>query len=638
VSAEREARLMRQDEKYPLRRVEAAIGVGLPLAEAPKRIKADYGINVTTLARQSEMEVAELARLLETRLLEGAYPWLNSVVIQGPFLNLKLEMGVFGTEVIDQVLKMGGDYGEENIGKGKIVAIDMSSPNIAKRMSYGHLRSTIIGDALANLYKAQGYEPIRDNHLGDWGTQFGNLIVAIKKWGNEPELMESSDPIGVLQDLYVKFHTRMEAEKDAHKISIKKVLIEEGAAAIPGLSEAIRRRTQDLIKKKKIPDEKLIIEDAINQLAESDLETEGREWFLRLEQGDPEAKRLWKMCINMSMREFDKVYSTLGVKFDVSLGESFYEDKMAGVIDEVRTSGVGRQSEGALVVDMNDKGLGVAIVQKSDGATLYMTRDLACALYREAKMGAKKAIYVVGEDQQLYFKQLFEILKRLGHPIGEESEHVYFGLVRLAEGKMSTRRGRTILLKDVIEEGLNRADKVLGDRNHERVDPEMRSKIVRQIAVGALKWNDLGQDPRKPIVFDWDKALKLEGCSAPYVQYAGVRARHILEASGVDIKVSNFDTKNTAGLFASESEKDLIKAIAGYPETVAEARSSNNPSRLAAHLYEIAKRFNLFYNSTPVIRTEDPRLKESRIKLVAASLQVIFNGLAILGIEIPVAM
>ncbi|KKU02646.1 MAG: Arginine-tRNA ligase [Candidatus Amesbacteria bacterium GW2011_GWB1_47_26] len=629
---------MRQDEKYPLRRVEAAIGVGLPLAEAPKRIKADYGINVTTLARQSEMEVAELARLLETRLLEGAYPWLNSVVIQGPFLNLKLEMGVFGTEVIDQVLKMGGDYGEENIGKGKIVAIDMSSPNIAKRMSYGHLRSTIIGDALANLYKAQGYEPIRDNHLGDWGTQFGNLIVAIKKWGNEPELMESSDPIGVLQDLYVKFHTRMEAEKDAHKISIKKVLIEEGAAAIPGLSEAIRRRTQDLIKKKKIPDEKLIIEDAINQLAESDLETEGREWFLRLEQGDPEAKRLWKMCINMSMREFDKVYSTLGVKFDVSLGESFYEDKMAGVIDEVRTSGVGRQSEGALVVDMNDKGLGVAIVQKSDGATLYMTRDLACALYREAKMGAKKAIYVVGEDQQLYFKQLFEILKRLGHPIGEESEHVYFGLVRLAEGKMSTRRGRTILLKDVIEEGLNRADKVLGDRNHERVDPEMRSKIVRQIAVGALKWNDLGQDPRKPIVFDWDKALKLEGCSAPYVQYAGVRARHILEASGVDIKVSNFDTKNTAGLFASESEKDLIKAIAGYPETVAEARSSNNPSRLAAHLYEIAKRFNLFYNSTPVIRTEDPRLKESRIKLVAASLQVIFNGLAILGIEIPVAM
>ena len=226
----------------------------------------------------------------------------------------------------------------------------------------------------------------------------------------------------------------------------------------------------------------------------------------------------------------------------------------------------------------------------------------------------------------------------MGHPIGEESEHVYFGLVRLAEGKMSTRRGRTILLKDVIEEGLNRADKVLGDRNHERVDPEMRSKIVRQIAVGALKWNDLGQDPRKPIVFDWDKALKLEGCSAPYVQYAGVRARHILEASGVDIKVSNFDTKNTAGLFASESEKDLIKAIAGYPETVAEARSSNNPSRLAAHLYEIAKRFNLFYNSTPVIRTEDPRLKESRIKLVAASLQVIFNGLAILGIEIPVAM
>lgn len=612
--------------------------VELSLSEAPKGLNVDYGVNLTSLARRSQINLADLSHELEAKFVGNGYPWLEKVVVQGPFLNFRLEMGVFGTEVVDQVLKMGKDYGKEDIGKGKIVAVDMSSPNIAKRMSYGHLRSTIIGDALANLYKAQGYEPIKDNHIGDWGTQFGNLIVAIKKWGNESELMESSDPIGVLQDLYVKFHTQMEAEKDADRTVINRVFIEKGMVAIPGLSEAIHRRTQDLIRKGKDPDEKLIVEDAINQLAKSDLETEGRGWFLRLEQGDPEAKRLWKMCIDMSMQEFNQVYSTLCVKFDVSLGESFYEDKMADVIEEVRKSGVGNQSEGALVVDMSDKDLGVAIVQKSDRATLYMTRDLACALYRETKMGAKKAIYVVGEDQQLYFKQLFEILKRMNHPIGEESEHVYFGLVRLAEGKMSTRKGRTILLKDVIEEGLNRADKVLDDRKHERVNPEMRNEIVRQIAVGALKWNDLGQDPRKPIIFDWEKALKLEGYSAPYVQYAGVRAQHILEASGVDVKISGFDTINTAGLFVSESEKDLIKAIAGYPQAVTEARSNNNPSRLAIHLYEIAKRFNLFYNSTPVIRTEDPRLKESRVKLVAASLQVISNGLAILGIEIPVAM
>ena len=634
-----------ETDRKPLKRVEADISeavsgvlgrqVNLPLQETPKVLEADYGLNLTAVAIQSHMNVEMLGSQIEALLVGKNYPWLEKVAVQGPFLNVTLEMGVFGIEVVDNVLKMGKDYGTESIGNGEIVAIDMSAPNIAKRMGIGHLRSTIIGDALAHLYEAQGYKPIKDNHLGDWGTQFGNLIVAIKKWGNESELLASEDPIGALQALYVKFHAQMEEEKESDKKAVNAVVAEKGIDAVLGLREAMQRRRQDLIKKDKTPDEEQILKDAIDQVAKSGLEDEGRRWFLRLEQGDPEAKRLWSTCIEMSMREFEGIYKILGVEFDVTLGESFYENKMAAVIEEVKSSGIGSQSEGALVVDMSDKGLDVAIVRKSDGATLYMTRDLACALYRETEMGAGRAIYVVGEEQQFYFKQLFEILRRMGHPIGEKSEHVYFGLVRSAEGKMSTRKGTTILLKDVIAEGLRRAEQVLGGRVK---DPVKRAEIVRQIAIGALKWNDLGQDPRKTIVFDWDRALKLEGYSGPYVQYAAVRAQHILEASGVDIKISNFDTKDTAGLFAAESEKDLIKAIAGYPQAITEARSSSNPSKVAIYLYDLAKRFNLFYNAISVLRTDDPRLKESRVKLVAASLQVIANGLAILGIEIPEAM
>ena len=551
------------------------------LQEPPSNVEADYGIQISPLAKNMSVNPVQLTnRLAEDR---WNVRYVTDVSNQGPYLNFKLEMGEFGNSVLDQVLAMGKDYGKENIGRGKKVVVDMSSPNIAKEMSYGHLRSTIIGDAISNLYNAEGYKVIRDNHIGDWGTQFGKQIAAIKLWGNEKELLRAKEPVGELQKLYQKFHS--EAEKDP--------------------------KLDDL----------------------------GREWFLKLEQGNPEAKRLWKMCVNLSLKQFNEIYDILKVKFDVSLGESFYEPMLKGVMNNVEKSSISRKSDGALVVDMNDINLGVAIVQKKDGASVYMTRDLAAAIYREETMRADKAIYVVGEDQKLYFQQLFEVLRRLGHHIGEKSEHVYFGMVRTEEGKMSTRKGRTILLKDVIDEGLSRAESIIEKRNPDLFsNSKKRQEVSRQVAIGALKWNDLSADARRPILFNWDNALNFEGYSAPYVQYAAVRGERILERSGLNRDDLKGSIESVSGIYEQPSEKRLIKTIASYPAILMEAQEQNNPSVVASGIYDLAKQFSAFYNEAPVLNAKDKATRISRLKLVAATSQVIKNGLGILGIEVPKTM
>jgi len=553
-------------------------GENVRLQEAPSNMGVDYGFQIASVAKGLRENPVQLAQKLAGQHWNVKY--LSNIVNQGPYLNFKLEMGGFGNSVLDQVISMGKEYGKDNIGKGRRVVVDMSSPNIAKEMGYGHLRSTIIGDAISNLYDAEGYKVVRDNHIGDWGTQFGKQIAALKLWGNEKELLKSKEPVGELQKLYQKFHA--EAEKEP--------------------------KLDDL----------------------------GREWFLKLEQGDPEAKRLWKMCVDLSLKQFNEVYNVLKVKFDVTLGESFYEPMLKGVMQKVEKSPISKRSEGALVVDMADKNLGVAIIQKKDGASVYMTRDLAAAIYREEKMKADKAIYVVGEDQKLYFRQLFEVLGRMGHSIGEKSEHVYFGMVRTEEGKMSTRKGTTILLKDVINEGLTRAENVIEKRNPDLFsNRKKREEVSKQVAIGALKWNDLCADARRPILFNWDNALNFEGYSAPYVQYAAVRCDRILEKSGLDVDDLKGKAGKVGGIYEQPAEKKLIKTIASYPSVLREAQEQNNPSIVASGVFELAKQFSSFYNDVPVLNTKDEAIKISRLKLVAATSQVIKNSMAVLGIEIP---
>lgn len=638
---------------YAIQEVEASLSglvekqlthknVALSIMEAPIETGFDYGFNVTRAAGQEGIRPQDLASQLADSTLSTNMRLVDEARAVGPFLNFKLNMPKFGNEVLDQVIKMGSDYGKENEGHGQRVVIDMSSPNIAKRMSYGHLRSTIIGDALTNLYRSQGYEVIRDNHLGDWGTQFGNLIVAIKKWGDEKELLASEDPIGGLQDLYVKFNSVADEEKKSLWEEVKQKALKDGYDAIPRLPEAVENVSKEIMKRKQISRDELdttkVLEDALDRVVESNLEKEGRNWFLKLEQGDREARRLWKLCVDLSIKEFNQMYETLGVGFEKTLGESFYENKLQDVINIVKKSKAGKMSEGALVIDMKDKALDVAIIQKSDGASVYMTRDLACAIYREQEMKADKAIYVVGEDQKQYFQQLFEALRRLNYKIGEKAEHVYFGMVSLPEGKMSTRKGRVILLKDVVAEGLKRADEVLHVKNHELSKNEVQRKtIVRQIAVGAMKWNDLSQDAKRSIVFDWNKALNFQGNSAPYVQYTTVRAKSILEASGKTPEVlpSEIFSKD---VYKEVPERALIRQLAEYPNVLREATKTNNPAKVASYVYELAKRFNSFYTQNQVLKAANSELLDSRLKLVAASSQVITNALAILGIEVPEKM
>ncbi|MEK7227925.1 MAG: arginine--tRNA ligase, partial [Patescibacteria group bacterium] len=384
---------------YPIYQLEASMGELvaersyeavkdlLVFVEAPSRVDADYGIQLNRYAGHLNVSPVSLANELAKRISNQESPYIESAFDQGPFLNFKLDMARFGESVTSEILEKEDNYGKERIVAGKRVVIDMSSPNIAKRMNYGHLRSTIIGDALANIYRSQGYEVVRDNHIGDWGTQFGKLITAIKMWGNEKELLASDDPIGILQDLYVKFHEVAKEQSEKIRIVMKTHVKEKGLSSIPALEKAVEDVSQEIMTRKKITKAGLnmetIMEDALDRVVVPEIENDGRKWFSMLENGDPEAKRLWKICIDLSMKEFNRMYQTLGVDFELTLGESFYEKMLSGVAAEVKKSKVGKVSDGALVVDMQDKSLGVAIIQKRDGASVYMTRDLATASYRE---------------------------------------------------------------------------------------------------------------------------------------------------------------------------------------------------------------------------------------------------------------
>lgn len=617
-----------QSQSYTIYRLEKSL-FGQSLAEAPSQFDADYGINIT-----------RLPGLVEKIQVQNN-PYIKDIIVQGPFINFKLDMVRYGGDVTSEILAKKDDYGKEDLGMGKRVIIDMSSPNIAKRMNYGHLRSTIIGDALANIYKFQGYEVIRDNHIGDWGTQFGKLITAIKLWGNEEELLASDDPIGILQDLYVKFHSVAEEQAEVIRDQMKAQVAENGLHSLPELEKAVDEVSQEIIDRKKIKRAELdiekVTEDALDRVVVPEIEKSGREWFMKLEDGDPEAKRLWKICIDLSMKEFDQMYQILGVGFELTLGESFYENKLKEIIHEVEKSGVGKDSDGALVVEL--EGLGVSIIRKSNGGSVYMTRDLATAEDREQRLKADKVIYVVGEDQKHYFQQLFGILKALGHDIGNRCEHVYFGMVRLPEGKMSTRKGRTILLKDVIDEGLRKAEEIINTKNPELSKDKVRKdRIVRQIAIGALKWNDLSQDPKRPIEFHWEKALNFEGNGSPYVQYTAIRAGSILEtAAGRGIDLS-FKAKLSPEAYSHPLERALVRKLAEFPKVMINAQKSSNPSLVASYIYELARRFSSFYRDLPVLKGNSGEVLDARLRLVAATRQVISNGLGILGIEIPEKM
>lgn len=552
-----------------------------PALEHPaQEAHGDYSTNAAmVLAKRLKAEPLDIANSLKEFLVA----WLPSdlvtkvEVVSPGFINFWLKEKVLLQEV-SEVIKKGEDYGRSDKGKGKTVVIDYSAPNIAKRFGIGHLRSTTIGQALYNLYGFLGYKTIGDNHLGDWGTQFGTLLYQVKN----KKLNVKDLSIDDLEGLYVEFH--QEAEKN------------------PKLMD------------------------------------EARAWFKKLEEGDSEARRVWKTVVDVSMREFSRVYDLLGVKIDYAYGESFYEDKMPVVIAEVRKKGLSKKSVGAEIIEFSD--LPPAILVKSDGGTTYFTRDLATIRFRVESWDPQIYIYEVGADQKLHFRQVFEAAKLLGWMKGRELIHVAHGLIRFEHGKMSTRRGQTVKLEDVLGEAIKKAQKIMDEsKTHLRrgfggqagrgLSDKEKEEVARAVGIGAIKYFDLSHHPLSDIIFDWEKIFVLEGNSAPYLQYTCARAMSVLQKARTDkpLAVSRQP-------LASE-ELPLLRFIYRFPEVVEEAARTYSPNLVCSYLFELAQRFNSFYAKVPIIKAESKEMKQLRLALTAATGQIIKNGLTLLGIEVP---
>lgn len=484
----------------------------------------------------------------------------------GPYANFFLERSAFADEVLKEVLELGAHYGDWDYGQGRKVVIDMSSPNIAKPMSMGHLRSTVIGNAIANLEKKVGYEPIRINHLGDWGTQFGKLIEAYKLWGSE-ELVKA-DPIAELIKLYVRFHE--EAELDPT------------------------------------------------------LDDKGRAWFKKLEDGDDEAVRLWEWFRSESLKEFNRVYDLLGVTFDSYNGEAFYNDKMDVVVDMLEDANLLKVDNGATIVDLEKYDLPPALIKKSDGATLYMTRDLAAANYRKNTYDFAKCIYVVGMEQSNHFKQLKAVLKELNLPWSEDIVHIPFGLITLNGKKLSTRKGKIILLEGVLKEATELALKQIEAKN-----PSLENKeaVAHAVGVGAVIFHDLKNDRTNNFDFALEEVVQFEGETGPYVQYTHARAMSILRKANHTV-----DTQAAFSL-TDDDAWEVLKLIENYPNVVRFAEEKCEPSAIAKFVINLAQAFNKYYAHTKVL-VEDEAFN-SRIALVQTTASILKQGLALLGVAAP---
>lgn len=512
------------------------------------------------------------------------------ISVAGPgFINVRLSNQFLLEELKKLVSRQPSSFGFDDQRQQQPIVVEYSSPNIAKPFTIGHLRSTIIGDALANLFTVMGYQVFRDNHLGDWGTQFGKLIYAIKTWGSLTEIEQSERPVKLLVELYVKFHAQAEQRPE--------------------------------------------------------LEDEGRAWFKRLEDGDPEARRLWQQCIDWSWQEFNQIYQRLGVKFTENdgrgYGESFFEDKMSAVITELKNHDLLSESEGAQLVFFPEDKYPPLMIMKKDGSTLYATRDLATDRFRLDHYGPTvKIVNEVGSEQSLYFKQLFEIESMLGWVRPGQRVHVGHGLYRFKDGKMSTRKGNVVWLEDVLEEAFERAKTVS--------KAELTEETVWQIAMGALKWNDLKREANKPVVFDFDEILALKGFSGPYVQYMHVRCQAVLTkwntqvATDPVVSVTKYldtllDSEDMIDLddLVGSTGIDLLRNLYHYSETLEQAALEYAPHHICTYLFELAQSFSRFYDEQQIVPPNtDPTLVHGlRLGLTVAVASVIEHGLAILGIK-----
>ncbi|NDO46281.1 arginine--tRNA ligase [Clostridium sp. MD294] len=535
----------------------------------PNKDMGDFAYPCFKLAKQFKKAPALIAQELSEKIVKPDF--IQEIKIQNAYINFFVSKDVYVKEVLEKVLCQNEKYGNSTLGEGKTIVIDYSSPNIAKPFHVGHLRSTVIGNALYQIFETLGYHCEGVNHLGDWGTQFGKLIVAYQKWGCK----EAVEQYGIqeLMRIYVKFHD--EAEKDAA------------------------------------------------------LEEEARSWFVKMQNGEEEALSLWKWFYNISIKEFNRVYDMLGVHFDAYTGESFYNDKMAAVVEELKQKNLLQQSEGAMIVDLEEEKMTPCLIIRKDGGTLYATRDITAALYRKNTYHFDKCIYLTALDQNLHFSQWFTVIKKMGYDWWKDLIHVPFGLVSLDSGKLSTRHGNVVLMEELLNQAISETQKIIEQKNP---DLPNKKEVAEQVGIGAVIFNDLYNSRIKDVVFSWERMLNFDGETGPYVQYTHARACSILRKGECSL-AQNIDYSK----LTDDASMEVCKILEQFPKKIQEAADKLEPYILTRQLVSLSQAFNKFYHDNNILTSEE-QIKQARIALVIAVKTVLKKGLALLGIKAPEQM
>ena len=533
----------------------------------PKAEMGDFAFPCFKLAKVFRKAPPMIAADLKEKI--GCPEFLSRVEVLGGYLNFFVDKSMFAKQIVENYLA-ADNYGGPAEKNGKTICIYYSSPNVAKNFHVGHLRTTIIGNSLNKIYSKLGYKVERINHLGDWGTQFGKLIVAYKNWGSKEAVEEQG--IDELMRIYVKFHD--EAEKD----------------------------------------------DSLND--------EARAWFTKMEQGDEEALSIWKWFREISLKEFMRVYELLGIEFDSYAGESFYNDKMQPVIEELKQKGLIKVSDGAQIVELEDYNMPPCLITKKDGSTLYATRDITAALYRKNTYDFEKCIYVTGLEQKLHFAQWFKVINLMGYDWSENLMHVPYGLVSLKGGKLSTRKGHVIYAEDILQEAIQKTRSIIEEKNPNIPD---KDEVAKMVGIGAVIFNDLYNQRIKDVIFDWEKLLNFDGETGPYVQYTYARAASVLR------KIGDVPAIYDYGVLSDDASMALLKEIARYPQIVADAADKLEPFVVSRYAVALAQAFNKFYHDCQ-INVEDENVKYTRANIVIIVKAILKDALSLLGIDCPEQM
>lgn len=540
----------------------------LPLIEIPpKSDLGDFSFPCFRLAKAYKKAPPIIAEELKKQI--GDVDFLERIEVQGGYLNFYVDKSTFAKSIVDNYLN-SSNYGGSSEGEGKSICIDYSSPNVAKNFHIGHLRTTIIGNSLYKIYSRLGYNVVRINHLGDWGTQFGKLIVAYKRWGSKEDV--EANGIDALMNIYVKFHD--EAEND------------------------------------------------------SSLEDEARAWFVKMEQGNEEALSIWQWFLDISMKEFIRVYELLGMEFDYYTGESFYRDKTADVIKRLEDRGLLVESEGAKIVSLDDYDMPPCLIAKKDGSSIYATRDLAALFYRKETFNFEKCLYVTGLEQKLHFAQVFKVIELMGYDWYQGLAHIPYGLVSLKSGKLSTRRGNVLYAEDILNESIQKIRDIIEEKNADLPDKET---VSHQVGVGAILFNDLYNQRIKDVIFDWEKILNFDGETGPYVQYTYARAASVLR------KIGEVKPDIDYAVLTDDASITLLKEISRFPEVVKDASEKYEPFIISRYAVAIAQAFNKFYHDCQ-INVANENVKNTRANLVLIAKTIIKDALDLLGISCPEQM